>query len=587
MLVRAALGFALFSGVLAGCSANRNCLEGALAAEFADRPDLQLVQREFKRGTEASPAVRARIYEALPSLFPDLSNRRDEPACAPQLVETLAAELESRPLRFDNATFHWLDALGSVGDTTDVMPEKARLLLRVAALKPDAMGDYVRLPEERGPTPTATQLRARALAHLALSNLFLNDGRVRRFLLDKALQASDPREEGLLAFTAANVLQGYGEAKYARPLLEHWLAQSRRRLSEPPEPATLEVLLSHLNYLGAYADRNGLESQVRPLLQGIIAADGQVPLTLGLQGGARDLLVRAAQALDDSLDGPEHQNWLEPDLPFPTRRRVSRVEWALDDSTVIEWTPDVTGRRLRELDGELAQTRDPALQCWLVRQRGAWTPRAQRETWFNAQLGDVRAPTCALTAALALEGIPATTRAKAVAELLEGPGLPRQLEVPSARTLVGWLALVDHPDWLDADGQLQERLVEQALAEDARRLWAPKHDLSSVDLARVRFELQAVLERAVNLLNLSTAPEARARAVVLGRHWLELAQTGQGAAFNDLYTFQLSTALLLSLASLGPRLGLEQEVEGLLSAAPKQDDKHVRLARIVFERARR
>jgi hypothetical protein len=586
MLVGAALGLALLSGVLAGCSANRNCLEGALATRFADRPDLQLVQREFKRGSEASPAVRARIYEALPSLFPDLSDRRDEPACAPQLVEALAAELGRRPLRFDNATFHWLDALGSVGDTTDVMPEKARLLLRVAALKPDAIGDYQRLPEERGPTPTATQLRARALAHLALSNLFLNDGRVRRFLLDKALQSSDPREEGLLAFAAANVFRGSGEAKYARPLLEHWLAQSRRRLSEPPAPATLEVLLSHLNYLGAYADRNGLETQVRPLLQGIIAADGEVPLTLGQRGGAQDLLVRAAQALDDSLDGPEHQNWLEPDLPFPARRRVSRVDWALDDSTVVEWTPDVTGQRLRELDQELAQTHDPELRCWLVRQRGAWTPRAQRETWFNAQLGDVRAPTCALTAALALEGIPARTRAKAVAGLLEEPGLPRPLEAPT-RTLVGWLALVDHPDWLDADGQLQERLVEQALAEDARVLWAPKHDMSSIDLARIRFELQAVLERALGLLALSATPEARTRAAALGRHWLELARASQGAAFNDLYTFQLSTALLLSLASLGPRLGLEQEVEDLLSAVPKKDDKNLRLARFVFERSRR
>jgi hypothetical protein len=231
------------------------------------------------------------------------------------------------------------------------------------------------------------------------------------------------------------------------------------------------------------------------------------------------MLVRAAQALDDSLDGREHQNWHEPDLPFPARRRVSRVDWALDDSTIIEWTPDVTGRRLRELDGELAQTRDPELRCWLVRQRGAWTPRAQRETWFNAQLADARAPTCALTAALALEGIPAQTRTAAVARLLEGPGLPRPLEPPSARILVGWLALVDHPDWLDADGQLQERLVEQALAEDARLLWAPTHDVGSLELARIRFEFQAVLERALSLLALSAAPEARARTLWAGIGW--------------------------------------------------------------------
>ena len=85
------------------------------------------------------------------------------------------------------------------------MPEKARLLLRVAQLSDDAIGSYQRLAEERGPSPPPLQSRARALARLAQSNLFLNDRRVRRFLLDTALHSNDAREEGSVAFTVAEV----------------------------------------------------------------------------------------------------------------------------------------------------------------------------------------------------------------------------------------------------------------------------------------------------------------------------------------------------------------------------------------------
>jgi hypothetical protein len=135
--------------------------------------------------------------------------------------------------------------------------------------------------------------------------------------------------------------------------------------------------------------------------------------------------------------------------------------------------------------------------------------------------------------------------------------------------------------------QLQERLIEQALGEDAAPLWEAKHDGHSIDMARVRLDFQAVLERALRLQLVSSAPAARARAEALGRHWLEVARAAERGEPNDIYTFQLATAFLLALASFGPRLGLEQEVEALLTTLPEKPDGGVRLARFLFERARR
>ena len=586
MFVRAVVFIGLLSVGLGACSANRNCLSGKLAPQYAERSDLRLLQREFKRAAAAPPAVRARMYESLPALFPDLSDRVDEPRCAPELVETLADELERRPLSFDNALLHTVDALGSVADTTDVMREKARLLLEVATLDDDAIGSYRRLPEERGPAPVPSQLRVRALAHLALSNLFLNNRPARRFLLDKAIHSSDPREEALLAGSVAEVFQGSPDAEYAKPLLNHWLERAQV-LRNSSAPNTLEVLLKQINYLGAFAQRYGLGDRSRALFDAILAADGRFPASNGIEGGAHDLVARTAQALEDFSDGPEQQN-IDPLVPIPTRSVQSPSDWALADSTVIEWSSQVAEQRVRELDRELASENDPGIQCWLSAQRAKWLPRQAQIAWLTALSSDEKAPACALAGALDSESVPALVRARATFTILSTVNLrPARYERPSNRLVTARWTLAHHLSWLDDEPRLRALIVTQALSEQADSLWSAKHLNSELDDSGRRFEFQPALDRALKLLSASPAAEARSLAQSLGRHWLELAKASRGAPINDLYSFQLAYALTLSLATLGPRLGLEQEVREFLNVPPQEDNSNLRLARLLFERASR
>jgi hypothetical protein len=378
-------GLFLFAPGFVACAPNRNCLEGSLAANYAESSSLLLLRREFERANEAPPALRARILEELPSLMPDLSDRVDEPRCAPELVGTLADELDRTPLPFDNATLHLMNALGNVHDTTDVMDEKGRILLRLASLHDHRIGGYQRLPEERGPSPGPASLRLRALGLLARSNLFLNDELVRQFLLEKALTSKDSREEWLVAGPASRVFTTQAEPRYGRRLLATWLERSRARLSAPADPLSLEALLVHVNYLGAYADTYGMEGAVKDLLDSVVNADGAVSSTAGIDGGAHDLASRAVVALADIEDGPRVRKWFEPDAPFPTRVRRSPYDGVLDDTTIVDWPRAVLESRLRTLDDEIAALgKESRGRCALVHQRATMTPERAQAALFDA-----------------------------------------------------------------------------------------------------------------------------------------------------------------------------------------------------------
>jgi len=255
---------------------------------------------------------------------------------------------------------------------------------------------------------------------------------------------------------------------------------------------------------------------------------------------------------------------------------------------VIEWSSQVAERRVHELDRELASENDPGIQCWLSAQRAKWLPRQAQIAWLTALSSDEKAPACALAGALDSESVPALVRARATFTILSTVNpQPARFERPSNRLLAARLALAHHPSWLNEEPRLSALIVTQALSEEADSLWSAKHQNSELDDSWRRFEFQPALDRALKLLSASPAAEARSLAQSLGRHWLELAKASRGAPINDLYSFQLAYALTLSFATLGPRLGLEQEVREFLNVPPQEDNSNLRLARLLFERASR
>jgi hypothetical protein len=500
-------------------------------------------------------------------------------------VGTLADELDRTPLPFDNATLHLMNALGNVHDTTDVMDEKGRILLRLASLHDHRIGGYQRLPEERGPSPGPASLRLRALGLLARSNLFLNDELVRQFLLEKALTSKDSREEWLVAGPASRVFTTQTEPRYGRRLLATWLERSRARLSAPADPLSLEALLVHVNYLGAYADTYGMEGAVKDLLDSVVNADGAVSSTAGIDGGAHDLASRAVVALADIEDGPRVRKWFEPDAPFPTRVRRSPYDGVLDDTTIVDWPRAVLESRLRTLDDEIAALgKESRGRCALVHQRATMTPERAQAALFDAWTTSADVPECELFVAFGLDSVPVSKRARVAAKLLAEADPKR---FPAPRTLVAESVLGEHPEWIEADEGLRRSIVERALGETPLGLWQASSDISGLDIERSRFAFQAAVERALVSFARSREPGEREKARALVRHFSELYRKGLGARISSAYGYDNRRALLFTVANVGPRVGLEREVSALIDEPTEGDEWSRRVARYLFERAKK
>jgi hypothetical protein len=101
---------------------------------------------------------------------------------------------------------------------------------------------------------------------------------------NRAVTSRNPKERWLLVFATNSVFWTSVESQSAKRVIHSWFEQAREQLRGPPDRYGLEATLAQLNYVAAYADRFGMQDQTRKLLSEIVAADGQVPLTLGERG---------------------------------------------------------------------------------------------------------------------------------------------------------------------------------------------------------------------------------------------------------------------------------------------------------------
>jgi hypothetical protein len=577
MLTRVTGGMLALIGAVA-CAPPRHCLWGTVSSPYAGREEIQLIQREYARAEDAPGPMRARILEALPDLFPDLSDRADAPLCSVEIVERLAKDLDQRPLAYDDATLHELSALGRVEDTTDVMRRKAGILLRLAQIPDHAVRAYQPSPGEIGSAPSAAFLRHRALAALAGSNLFSNDARVRRFLADQVLRAGDARDDLLLVPSGREVCRDFSK-ELGPALVGKWLGDAAVRLKSPADPVAFELLLARVTDLGSCATRSRLGGSVRPLLQGIVAAAGQVPAARGIDGGARDLSVRALMALRD-VDAPSRAPWgYDPQLPFPVHHVLPLSALSLDDATSMTWPETLLRRRLEALDREIADAGEDSIRCWAFRQRARWTPARQTGVLFGAWSTDKTLPVCALGAALDLESVTSSRRTRVATAVLREP---RPLLSEDFRLAYAWYAITNHLAWVDESAELRVVMGEQALTEAAADLLRPRHDISSLQEIERRLSYQAALERAVRKLCASPQESERALGRSVVAHWIEIARGAHVSTFNDAYTHEFLEAILYAVAELAPSAGLESEVGDLFDG----NEPYQQLARWLLEHAR-
>ena len=581
---RCILAAALLSVASSACGPNRNCLRWPRSPIAS-----ALVWREHARASASPAPLRARILEALPSLFEDRSGRSDQPTCEPELVDELADDLERRPLRYDYATFHELKALGNIVDTRRVMPAKARILLDLATIDDSEVARYQFAESEIGVEPAPRRLRYLALAVLIRSNLYANDADVREFFAERILAPHDDREQLLLVGAARAIffggtLGGTTDPGMRPRIAAAWIHDIERRLAGPPSTLSLGLVLSEWVELASHSDRLGVAGPLRALARRVIDAHGAFPLTRATDGAARDLVVLAILAASGATDQGKCLTQWSPDVPFPSLPGFARTAWALEDPTAMFFAESVAARRLRELDteierlapiqgtciGEAGLTACFALHrpwgpfaCSLLRERATLTPVADEGRFYDKLLSvDRDSLVCAYGAALRMDGVAADRRARKALEALGPPGIAA---MPDYGAIDAAMTIAEHPFWVDRDEALHTWLAREALAEgDA---WYGGTPLSVREL-EVWLAWRPILNRMVLVDSSSRAPEERQRARAIVARWLDLLQAGPGGAPS----VALEDALLLSIVALAPRVGLEREAGSLIAGAFARPD---------------
>ncbi|MRG95416.1 hypothetical protein [Polyangium spumosum] len=551
------------------------CLRGAVPEVGRPVPDemFALMRREADRAARAPTLVGARILERIPSLFPDVSDLLLAPPCDAELERAGAAMFDDEPLVFSR------ELVARIRTVHD-----AEALMTLVRRDESTITHYELSPGESGPRPPRSLVRYLALASIPTYWVVDNVAEGRRLLLERLRTSKDAREQLLLhgAASAVYAQMLWGHPERARgaegpALLRGVLAGMKQRLDGPPDPATLELVLLQVADAGVFGVRFGLEREARALVGGILAAKGELPLTRGVPGAARDLVEITRGALFD-LDTPQKSVGVR-DRPRPRRRRFDpRKDW-LDAEPAGGKVPEAAAlARVRDLDGELATLRFNAPRCYVLGELGRWMPPAEASRRFDAFVapifeGDrIRLDTetvCRMRVALDFEGVEEARRVKLLVRLLTAKPeevLPRDRSRDEHGPAIGYpvyeqplwsvaaRALLEHPEWIERHAEVRAWLEEKALAPipiDAAT-------------AEVWSHFQPSFDRVITF-HASGAPGASmetARALL--RAYMRPVDPADLKKVSHIYFGEVVAARLRALGEYGRRVELVPEVTAYL-----------------------
>jgi hypothetical protein len=360
-----------------------------------------------------------------------------------------------------------------------------------------------------------------------------------------------------------------------------------RRLAEPSDTSSLGLVFSQCVELSSRSASFGIREPFRALAQRTIDARGSFPLTRGVPGAARDLVALAILAGNHDVDAAKTLAQWGEDVAFPSLPGFARAEWALKDRTEIVLPDPVVEDRLRNLDDELVHATPPETPpccasdirsgclffcdnrvpplCALLGERAALTPAIESDRFFERLLSFDTGPySCALQAALGMNGVAVERRARAAFEAIGEPGTK---PTSSFAALAAGLSIAEHPNWVDAIEPLRAWLARQALTEGQGTAWSGEDPFPAWG-EHVWLAWRPVLNRLVFVDSASPARERQQRARSIVAHWIELLRHGPGAAPS----VGLETSLLLSVVALAPRVGLQVEASTLIAQAYARPD---------------
>ena len=551
------------------------CLRGAVPRVGRPVPDemFALMRREVTRAEAAPTLVGARILERIPSLFPDVSDLLLAPPCHRELERTNATFFDDKPLVFSR------ELVARIRTVHD-----AEILMALVRRDEAGITDYELAPDEPGPRPPKSLLRYLALASIPTYWVVDNVAEGRRLLLERVRTSKDAREQLLLhAATSAvysQMLWGHPERAQGEEgpaLLRAVIPEVKRRLDGPADPAALELVLLQITDLGTFGVRFGLEREARALVGGILAAKGEVPLTQGLPGAARDLAERARAALFD-LDTPQ-KSVSAIHTPRPRRKRFDpKKDWLDAEPAGGKPSEAAAMARVRDLDGELETVSFNAPRCYVLRELGQWMPPAEASRRFDAFIAPIfegerirldGESVCRMYVALGLEGVAEERRVKLLVKLLTakpeqvGPrDRSRDEHGPSIAYAVDeqplWSvsanALLEHPEWIEKHAEVRAWLETQAV------LPIPLDHAT----AEVWVDFQTSFERLIEFhtSGASGASMDTARAIV--RAFMQPVDPADVKKVSHIYFGDVVVARMRALGDYGRRVGLVPEVTAYL-----------------------
>jgi len=569
------------TALLGGCCGPPPCLTGSCPQVGHPVPDelYPLLRRELERSKAATPLVGARILEKIPSLFPTIG-RNDEPSCDVDFVDMASeATFDGATVTFSRMLVARIRAVASVRSHVDVFDAKCRYLKRLAELGEAHLSDYQFSPGETGPAPPKSFVRYAALSALGRSQIPMREANE---LLGWLYASANDRGQWLLHNHALDSIDPFPQPSNppaddpAPSLFRSWVPDMRRRLHGRADPLSLEIVLQRILPLGVFGAWYGTADEARKVMESVIAARGDLPITRGIPGAARDLAVAARTALFYLENPCPYPSLPENELPPPARKVYRPDEVWLADPAPARVAGEAVAARMRDLDRDLAELKFAEPRCHVLREQASWVPRGDADRLFDALVaplsrgGKVALSSETLCRMRVATGLRAASESKRVGLVLQWlraepadiadydssrddiqSGVAYDESKGHVPVLAAWL-LFENLEWIERHADLRAWLLKHAQTPDP---YARQPILPTTWEA-----VQPAYERLLSF-HASGHPEANredGRAILLS--WIDAARDimARGASFHPWLRRKL-----YALADFAGRYGLREQAQAL------------------------
>jgi len=345
------------------------CLTGPVPRgrlAYADET-YRLMRRELDRANRATPAMRAHLLGLLPTLFPHDGREYPAPQCEIEYIESASAEiLDQKPVVYSRLLLARVNAIDTFGLPSVVEPHVS-FLRKLLELPASELTEYRLMPGEMGPPPPKSHLRYSVLSKLVSS-------RGTWPLVLDLLKTSRDDHELVLLYNASEVVLSRpnpSQNDEGQALVRAWLPELRARLSGPATPISLEIALQRIALLVFFGRHPSLGRPIRDLLQDVLRANGEMPITRGIDGAAQDLAAVSYETLTWADQACRPGGCLSAADLFPLRESVHPKVWKrqfLPELPAVEFPEAERRTRVQDLEAELAQLKSWKLRCHVLKE---------------------------------------------------------------------------------------------------------------------------------------------------------------------------------------------------------------------------